>query len=166
MCDNQGTTSIGIVKTGAGTVNTALPGAKIQKIGRSNPIEIEIAGTSPPIRTSIQPIVVDQLSDPLNLGSGFLHDLSVQQGIPINLRYDGDKSFLEIGGQQVEMIRTLVEPPAEQVHPTSETERSRPRVRAPAKEREFTPTRIRKSVYADATINLKRDTLTFVPAKY
>ena len=90
---------VGLVRTGAGTVNTALPGAKIQKIGRSNPIEIEIAGTSPPIRTSIQPIVVDQLSDPLNLGSGFLHELSLQQGIPINLRYDGEKSFLEIGGE-------------------------------------------------------------------
>ena len=117
---------VGIVNTGAGTVNTALPGAKIQKIGRSNPIEIEIAGTSPPIKTSIQPIVVDQLSDPLNLGSGFLHELSLQQGIPINLRYDGEKSFLDIGGQQVEMIRTLAEPPAEQLHPTPETEQSQP----------------------------------------
>ena len=39
-------------------------------------------------------------------------------------------------------------------------------MRALAQNSEFSPTRIRKGVYADATINLKKDTLTFVPAKY
>ena len=94
-------------------VNTALPGAQLQRIGQSTPISLEIEGTG--IQTEIRPVVVNKLSDPLNLGSGFLHELSLSQNLPIVLKYEGRKAFLEMGQKTVEMIRILEDPTLEQV---------------------------------------------------
>ena len=100
-------------------VNTALPGAQLQRIGQSTPISLEIEGTG--IQTEIRPVVVNELSDPLNLGSGFLHELSVSQNLPIILKYEGRRAFLEMGQKTVEMIRILEDPTLDQA--TTDPER-------------------------------------------
>ena len=93
-------------------VNTALPGAQLQRLGQSTPISLEIEGTG--IQTEIRPVVVNELSDPLNLGSGFLHELSLSQSLPIVLKYEGRRAFLEMGQKTVEMIRVLEDPTLQQ----------------------------------------------------
>ena len=100
-------------------VNTALPGAQLQRMGQSTPISLEIEGTG--IQTEIRPVVVSELSDPLNLGSGFLHELSLSQNLPIVLKYEGRKAFLEMGQKTVEMIRILEDPNLEQATTDPET---------------------------------------------
>ena len=63
----------GFSALGGKVINTAKSGSGLKRIGRSNEIEMEIDGLTR--KFQIKPTVVEDLSDDLNLGNGFLAEL-------------------------------------------------------------------------------------------
>ena len=87
-----------------GTANKDAP--KMQKLGTSNLIQMEIEGIKG--RFQIKPAVVPTLTDGLNIGNGFLTSLSKQ--VPVKLEFDGGNARLKVGRSQTELMRQMTDP--------------------------------------------------------
>ena len=90
----------GFSAVGGKQISTAKNGSGLKRIGRSNEIAMEVEGLKRKFR--IKPTVVDDLSDDLNLGNGFLSSIC-----PCAIIYEGKKTRLRVGKEEVELIRTL-----------------------------------------------------------
>ena len=94
----------GFSALGGKTINTAKTGSGLKRIGRSKEITMEIEGLKRKFR--IKPTVVEDLSDELNLGSGFL----AQSGekVETSIIYRGNSTKLRVGNEEVELISEIV----------------------------------------------------------
>ena len=88
---------------GGKAISTAKAGSGLRRIGRSKEIEMEIEGFSR--KFHIKPTVVEDLSDDLNLGNGFLAEIG--ESVPCAIIYRGKNTKLRVGQEEVELIRTL-----------------------------------------------------------
>ena len=93
----------GFSALGGKVISTAKSGSGLKRIGRSNEIEMEIDGLTR--KFQIKPTVVEDLSDDLNLGNGFLAELG--EKLPCAIIYRGKATKLKVGKEEVELIRTL-----------------------------------------------------------
>ena len=93
----------GFSSVGGKIISTAKTGSGLQRIGRSNVIEMQIEGLTRKFR--IKPTVVEDLSDDLNLGNGFMAGLG--EKVPCAIIYRGKSTRLKVGREEVELIRTL-----------------------------------------------------------
>ena len=92
----------GFAEIGGKQINTAKTGSGLKKIGRSNEITMTIDGFESNKKFKIQPTVVEDLSDDLNLGNGFLAGTG-----DCDILYRGGATKLRIGTDKVELVRTL-----------------------------------------------------------
>ena len=83
----------GFSSVGGKIINTAKTGSGLQRIGRSNVIEMQIEGLTRKFR--IKPTVVEDLSDDLNLGNGFMAGLG--EKVPCAIIYRGKITRLKVG---------------------------------------------------------------------
>ena len=88
---------------GGKPISTAKTGSGLQRLGRSKEIVMEVEGLKRKFR--ITPVVVEDLSDNLNLGNGFLAGIGEQ--VPCAIIYRGKATKLKVGNEEVELIRTL-----------------------------------------------------------
>ena len=88
---------------GGKQISTAKQGAGLKRLGRSKEIVMEIEGLTR--KFSIKPTVVEDLSDELNLGNGFL--AGVGEKLQCAIIYRGKATKLRVGNEEVELIRTL-----------------------------------------------------------
>ena len=93
----------GFSAVGGKVISTAKTGSGLQRIGISKEIEMQIEGLTRKFR--IKPTVVEDLSDDLNLGNGFLAELG--EKLPCAIIYRGKSTKLKVGREEVELIRTL-----------------------------------------------------------
>ena len=180
--------NVGLEEVGGIPIGTANKnGPRLQKLGVSNLIEMQISGIEG--KFQIKPAVVETLSDQLNLGNGFLE--SVSNEIPVSIKFNSGKATLQVGAMQTELIRQMTdmermgkeevvqEDPVEgqksqrgQVHteekPTVPTERQGSRSEAKKKEerqerkpREHGPLR-RQQVFAMKEVICSANSVTFV----
>ena len=99
--------NVGLEEIGGMPIGTANKNApKMQKLGTSNMIQMEIEGIRG--RFQIKPAVVPTLTDGLNIGCGFLSSVSKQ--LPVKLEFNGGKARLMVGRSQTELIRQMTEP--------------------------------------------------------
>ena len=107
-------------------IGTAGAGSRIKKIGLSNPIKLKFKDSN---RTfEINPTVIENLSDTLNIGDRFLSTLSKE--MPCEILYSDQKKQMRLGEETIEMIQVM--DPGEQ-----EITRGRLRGRTPACQREI-----------------------------
>ena len=92
-------------QVGGKAVGTACPGAKITTVGVSEPLVMQIEGINKKFK--IAPVVMESLTDDLNLGNQFF--TGIAEKLPCEIEYLPNKTHLKIGGDQVEMIRTMSE---------------------------------------------------------
>ena len=90
--------------TPIGTANKK--GPRLSKLGQSMPIVMEIPEIG---RFTIEPAVVKELTDDLNLGSGFLNSIGRQ--VPVNIQFLSGKINLKIGNMKTELIKGMSESP-------------------------------------------------------
>ena len=88
---------------GGKRINTAKSGSGLKRMGRSRAITMEVEGLRR--KFIIKPTVVEDLTDDLNLGNGFLAEIGEQ--IPCAITYKGKATKLKVGNEEVELIRTL-----------------------------------------------------------
>ena len=93
----------GFAAIGGKTIGTAKAGSGLKRIGRSKEIIMTVEGLKRRFR--IKPTVVEDLSDELNLGNGFLAQLGSETQCAIV--YSGKKTKLRVGKEEVELIRTI-----------------------------------------------------------
>ena len=99
--------NVGLEEIGGLPIGTANKNApKMQKLGTSNLIQMEIEGIKG--RFQIKPAIVPTLTDGLNIGNGFLISLSKQ--VPVKLEFDGGNARLKVGRSQTELIRQMTDP--------------------------------------------------------
>ena len=94
-----------ITKPFTTTIGTAKEGAKLTPVGISSPLKLRIKGIKR--NFVLKPLVMKDLSDDINLGSGFLTKLGRQT--ECKLVYDGGNPRLKIGKESVELIRQIKE---------------------------------------------------------
>ena len=92
----------GFTEIGGKQINTAKNGSGLKKIGRSKEITMTIDGFASKRKFKIEPTVVEDLSDDLNLGNGFLAGTG-----DCDILYRGSATKLRIGTDKVELVRTL-----------------------------------------------------------
>ena len=97
---------------GGKTISTAKTGSGLRRIGRSKEIKMEIEGFSR--KFHIKPTVVEDLSDDLNLGNGFLAEIG--EKVPCAIIYRGKNTKLRVGKEETELIRTLSQGAERQKH--------------------------------------------------
>ena len=95
--------SAGFSSIGGQKIGTAKAGNQLKRIGRSHEIRMKIQGIQRTFR--IRPVVVDNLSDKLNLGNGFLSEIG--ESVPCAIVYHKKITKLKVGGEEVELIRTI-----------------------------------------------------------
>ena len=96
--------NVGLEEVGGIPIGTANKnGPRLQKLGVSNLIEMQISGIRG--KFQIKPAVVETLSDQLNLGNGFLE--SVSSEIPVSIKFNSGKATLQVGAMQTELIRQM-----------------------------------------------------------
>ena len=93
----------GFSEIGGKKIGTAKAGGQLTRIGRSKGIVMEIEGLKRKFK--IKPTVVDDLSDDLNLGNGFL--TSIGEEISCAIEYGEKTTKLRVGNEEVELIRVL-----------------------------------------------------------
>ena len=93
----------GFSTLGGKIISTAKSGSGLKRVGRSKEIQMEIEGLTRKFR--IKPTVVEDLSDDLNLGNGFLAELG--EKLPCAIIYRGKATKLKVGKEEVELIRKL-----------------------------------------------------------
>ena len=84
-----------------GTAN--VEGPKLERLGVSNPIEMEISGMKG--KFLVKPAVVPTLSDQFNIGTGFLSTIGNQ--LPVKVSFHNGKATLSIGKMETEIIRQM-----------------------------------------------------------
>ena len=93
----------GFAKLGGKKINTAKTGSGLTRLGRSKAIQMKIKGLK---RTFvIKPSVVEDLTDDLNLGNGWLSFIGGQ--VPCSIKYSGKGTRLCIGDEEIELIRVM-----------------------------------------------------------
>ena len=93
----------GFAKLGGKKINTAKTGSGLTRLGRSKAIQMKIKGLK---RTFvIKPSVVEDLTDDLNLGNGWLSFIGGQ--VPCSIKYIGKGTRLCIGDEEIELIRIM-----------------------------------------------------------
>ena len=90
----------GFTKIGGNKINTAKTGSGLRRVGKSKRIKMKINGMEK--QFEIRPTVVEDLTDDLNLGNGFLAGTG-----DCDILYRGDATKLRIGSSVVELVRTL-----------------------------------------------------------
>ena len=93
----------GFSTIGGRTIGTAKAGSGLKKIGRSKEVVMTVEGLKRRFR--IKPTVVEDLTDDINLGNGFLCEVGNQ--INTAIIYRGRKTKLRVGREEVELIRTI-----------------------------------------------------------
>ena len=74
-------------------IGTAKEGAKMMRVGRSNPIELQIGGIREKI--VISPSVIRGLTDQMNIGVNLLHQLGKRQ--PTSITFSEGSTTLVVG---------------------------------------------------------------------
>ena len=98
--------NVGLKEMGGAPIGTAnKEGPKLRKFGVSNPIEMIISGIKG--RFEVQPAVVSTLSDPFNIGQGFMESIGNQ--MPVSVGFQNGKTVLKIGNMETELIRQISE---------------------------------------------------------
>ena len=95
---------VGFQSTGGKPIGTANKQCKLTKLGVSNPIPIHIQGIG---RFEVKPAVIRNLSDPFNIGNGFLESIGKQ--IPTSLNFEGQSVVFRVGSNQTELMRPMSE---------------------------------------------------------
>ena len=95
----------GFEKLGGKNISTAKTGSGLKRLGRSKEIQMKIEGLKR--KFVIKPTVVEDLTDDLNLGNGFLSHVGGQ--VPCSIIYSGRGTKLCIGDEEVELIRLMNE---------------------------------------------------------
>ena len=90
----------GFTKIGGKQINTAKTGSGLKRVGRSKGITMAIKGIKK--QFEIKPTVVEDLTDELNLGNGFLAGIG-----DCDIQYRGNATKLRIGKNLTELVRTL-----------------------------------------------------------
>ena len=93
----------GYSSIGGQKIGTAKAGNQLKRIGRSREIRMKIQGMQRTFK--IKPVVVENLSDELNLGNGFLSELG--ETVPCAIVYHKKSTKLKVGGEEIELIRTI-----------------------------------------------------------
>ena len=76
-------------------------GSKLVKEGLSNTIVMEING----FEFEIDPAVIQNISDPINIRSGLLE--TIGKSVPIRLIFNGKNTKLKVGNKTMELIKTM-----------------------------------------------------------
>ena len=98
--------NVGLKEMGGAPIGTAnKEGPKLRKFGVSNPIQMIISGIKG--RFEVQPAVVSTLSDPFNIGQGFMESIGNQ--MPVSVGFQNGKTVLKIGNMETELIRQISE---------------------------------------------------------
>ena len=95
---------VGFSCKGGKPIGTADKQCKLIKLGVSNPIPIHIHGIG---RFEVKPAVIKSLSDPFNIGNGFLESIGKQ--VPTSLSFEGKNVILKVGSNQTELMRPMSE---------------------------------------------------------
>ena len=103
-------------------------------------------------RFVIEPSVIKDFSEPLNLGSGFLRALSKE--VWTNIEFRGDKTTLNVGGEKTELIRQMDE----------RGRRAEKHAKGPRKRTSVEPERKPQAI-AESDTRVKARSLRFVRAK-
>ena len=90
----------GFTKIGGKQINTAKTGSGLKRVGRSKGITMAINGIKK--QFEIKPTVVEDLTDELSLGNGFLAGIG-----DCDIQYRGNATKLRIGKNLTELVRTL-----------------------------------------------------------
>ena len=121
---------VGFEKVGGKPIGTAnKTGPKLENHGISNLIKMEIEGIDG--KFQIKPAVVNSLTDPLNIGNGFLE--SVGKQLPVNIEFQGGNATLKIGQMCTKLIRQMNQEKVEksdtktEMEPPNSTSRDRGR---------------------------------------
>ena len=128
-------------------IGTASATASLVKLGESNPIRIRLANMNQ--TWMIRPTVIKDLSEDLNLGSGFLERCGQKE--TTILKFSKGKTVLKVGTEKTELIQDL-------------SERGRTREKGPrdaGKRKGSVPERLPK-LTAQVRTKCKANTVTFV----
>ena len=91
---------VGLNTRGGKPIGTAHKnGSKIREEGVSNPIIMEING----FKFKIEPAVIQNLSDPINIGSGLLE--TIGRKVPMQLIFNGKSTKLKVENRTMELIK-------------------------------------------------------------
>ena len=94
---------VGFAVTRQGKCGTAKAGTSLVKLGISNPIILKLQDMK--TRITIQPSVVESLSDQLNLGVSLLGRLGMEKKTAVE--FEGGKTTLKIGTEETGLIRQI-----------------------------------------------------------
>ena len=94
---------VGFSSKGGKPIGTADKQCKLIKLGVSNPIPIHIHGIG---RFEVKPAVIKSLSDPFNIGNGFLESIGKQ--VPTSLSFEGKNVILKVGQNETELMRPMM----------------------------------------------------------
>ena len=94
---------VGFSCKGGKPIGTADKQCKLIKLGVSNPIPIHIHGIG---RFEVKPAVIKSLSDPFNIGNGFLESIGKQ--VPTSLSFEGKNVILKVGQNETELMRPMM----------------------------------------------------------
>ena len=148
---------VGYLNRRSEAVGTAGQGQKLERLGTSNPIQLELVGIKH--KFPINPTVIRGLSDPFNVGDKFLINLCKGKFKKVGFTYEGvGKTYtktLRIGAESCEMVRVLEDPP----------ERGRRTGRNPASDRSSTVNTRQPKVFAKEKTVIPARTLKFVEVR-
>ena len=112
------------------TLDTALPSGKLKKLGNTEPVKLYIGNARS--HYEITPMVVENMSDPINIGSQFLSKLS-KTCSNVCIRFDQGEPRLEIGRDKEQLVQ-LIEPEESMKQNNLETENNKQAIEKDSKQ--------------------------------